>query len=280
MLCSGAGMAWQDNREFVEALRASGDLVVIGEKVSWDLELGAISRLACERDAPAIWFKSIADYPEEHSVFVNPLATWRRVAIALGLDPDASVKDIYREYERREEKLIPPIEVKTGPCKEVVLRGNEVDLFRFPAPMLHEGDGGRYIGTWDLVVSRQPDTNWTNWGIYRFMIHGTRTLTGFPRPTSHLGKVFQDYFVPRREPMPVAIVIGADPLSHLAAAATFPLGSDEAGLDGGMRGAPVELVRCETNDLLVPATAEIVLEGEILPDRVALEGPYGEYPAY
>src|SRR6266849_3300172 len=244
-------MIWHDHREFIEALRASGDLVVIDEKVSWDLELGAISRLACERDGPAVWFTRIADYPEEHSIFVNPLATWRRVAICLGLKPDASVKEIYREYEGLEQKLIPPVEVKTGPCKEVILQGAEVDVFGLPAPLLHEGDGGRYIGTWDLVVSRDPESNWTNWGIYRFMVHGPKTLTGFPRPTS-----------------------------HLAASATVALGTDEAALAGGMRGAPVELVRCETNDLLVPATAEIVLEAEILPDRVSLEGPYGEYPGY
>ena len=273
-------MIWHDNREFMDALRVSGDLVEVDEKVSWDLELGAISRLACERDAPAVWFKRIADYPEEHSVFANPLATWRRVAILLGLRPDAHVKEIYRAYERLDQTLVPPVQVQTGPCKEVVVRGEDVDVFRLPAPMLHEGDGGRYIGTWDLVVSRDPETNWTNWGIYRFMLHGRRTLTGFPRPTSHFGKIFLDHFLPRGKPMPIAIVIGADPFSHLAASATVALGTDEASLAGGMRGAPVELVRCETSDLLVPANAEIVLEAEVLPDRVSLEGPYGEYPGY
>ena len=273
-------MMWNDNREFMEILRASGDLLVVTETVSWDLELGAISRLACEREAPAIWFARIADYPEEHTVFVNPLATWRRLAIALGLGPEATVKEIYHEYERRESRLIPPVEVKTGPCKEIILRGDQVDLFQFPAPMLHEGDGGRYLGTWDIVISVDPAINWTNWGMYRFMLHGARTLTGFPRPTSHLGKVFRERFLAKGEPMPLAIVIGADPLCHLAASATYRLGGDEASLAGALRGSAVELVRCETNDLLVPATAEIVLEGEVLPDRVALEGPYGEYPGY
>ena len=273
-------MMWNDNREFMEILRASGDLLVVTETVSWDLELGAISRLACEREAPAIWFARIADYPEEHTVFVNPLATWRRLAIALGLGPEATVKEIYHEYERRESRLIPPVEVKTGPCKEIILRGDQVDLFQFPAPMLHEGDGGRYLGTWDIVISVDPAINWTNWGMYRFMLHGARTLTGFPRPTSHLGKVFRERFLAKGEPMPLAIVIGADPLCHLAASATYRLGGDEASLAGALRGSAVELVRCETNDLLVPATAEIVLEGEVLPNRVALEGPYGEYPGY
>ena len=102
-----------------------------------------------------------------------------------------------RANERREQALIPPVQVEKGPCKEVVVRGDDVDVFRLPAPMLHEGDGGRYIGTWDLVVSRDPGSNWTNWGIYRFMLHGRRTLTGFPRPTSHLGKIFQERYLPK-----------------------------------------------------------------------------------
>lgn len=271
---------FNDTREFMAALQASGDLVEIDEEVSWDLELGAISRLACEKEAPAIWFKRIADYPDGITVFVNPMATWRRVAMAFGLSPDASIKDIYREYEKREGKLIPPVTVERGACHEVVRRGNELDLFDLPAPMLHEGDGGRYLGTWDLVVSRDPASQWVNWGTYRFMLYDSSHLTGFPRPTSHLGKMFQDYYVPRGEAMPIAIVIGADPLSHFAASATFHLGGDEAGLAGGLRGAPVDLVCCRTSDLLVPARAEIVIEGEVLPDRVGLEGPYGEYPGY
>lgn len=271
---------FNDTREFIDALRATGDLVEIDNEVSWDLELGAISRLACESDSPAIWFKRIADYPKEITVFVNPMATWRRVATAFGLSPDSSIKEIYREYEKREGKLIPPVTVEKGFCQEVVNRGGEIDLFDLPAPMLHDGDGGRYLGTWDLVVSRDPSSDWVNWGTYRFMLYDSLHLTGFPRPTSHLGKVFQEQFVPKGKPMPVAIVIGADPLSHYAASATYHLGGDEASLAGGLRDSPVDLVRCKTIDLLVPARAEIVVEGEVLADRVALEGPYGEYPGY
>jgi 4-hydroxy-3-polyprenylbenzoate decarboxylase len=276
----GEKSMFKDTREFIEVLRASGDLLEVTEEVSWDLELGAISRLAAERDGPALWFKRIADYPGDITAFVNPMATWRRVAIAFGLAPDASVREIYRRYEEREGKLVPPVVVNNGPCKEVVRRGSDLDLFDLPAPMLHEGDGGRYIGTWDLVVSRDPSTNWVNWGTYRFMVYDSLHLTGFPRPTSHLGKVFQDDYVSRGEPMPIAIVIGADSLSHFAASATYRIGGEEASLAGGLREGPVELVRCETNDLLVPAHAEIVIEGEVLPDCVGLEGPYGEYPGY
>jgi len=271
---------FEDTRDFIEALRSTGDLVEVDNEVSWDLELGAIARLACERDGPAVWFKRIADYPKDVTVFVNPVATWRRIALAFGLSPTSSVKEIYQEYEKREGKLIPPVEVKDGPCKEVVVERSQIDLFQFPSPMLHEGDGGRYLGTWDLVVSREPTTDWVNWGTYRFMVYDSLHLTGFPRPTSHLGKVFQEHYIPKGRPMPIALVIGADPLSHLAAAATYRIGGDESSLAGGLRGKPVELVRCQTSDLFVPARAEIVIEGEVLPDRVGLEGPYGEYPGY
>jgi len=271
---------FKDTRDFIEALRAAGDLQEIEKEVDWDLELGAISRLACEKDGPAVWFKRITDYSEDRTAFANPMATWRRVALAFGLPAESSLKDIYAEYEKREGKLIPPVTVKSGPCGEVVKCGADIDLFDLPAPMLHDGDGGRYLGTWDIAVSRDPETNWVNWGMYRFMVYDSQHLTGFPRPTSHFGKVFQDHYAARNQPMPMALVIGADPISHFAASATYHIGGEEAALAGGLRGAAVELVRCETSDLLVPANAEIVIECEVLPDCVGLEGPYGEYPGY
>jgi phenylphosphate carboxylase alpha subunit len=271
---------FKDTRDFIEALRASGDLHEIEKEVDWDLELGAVSRLACEKDGPALWFKRIADYPADRTAFANPMATWRRVALAFGIPVESSLKDIYAEYEKLEGKLIPPVIVKSGPCKEVIKRGADIDLFDLPAPMLHDGDGGRYLGTWDMAVSHDPETNWVNWGMYRFMVYDARYLTGFPRPTSHLGKVFQDHYVSKNKPMPMALVIGADPISHFTASATYHIGGEEAALAGGLRGVPVELVGCETNDLKVPANAEIVIECDVLPDCVGLEGPYGEYPGY
>ncbi len=271
---------YSDTREFMGRLRASGDLHEISKEVHWDLELGAVSRLACEKDGPALWFKRITDYSEEMTAFVNPMATWRRVALAFGLQPEASLREIYAEYERREGRLIPPVTTASGVCKELRKFGKEIDLYDFPAPMLHDGDGGRYIGTWDFAVSLDPETNWVNWGMYRFMVYDETHLTGFPRPTSHLGKVFQEHYLAKQKPMPIAIVIGADPISHFAASATFHIGGEEAALAGGLRGAAVALTRCETSDLRVPASSEIVIECEVSPECVGLEGPYGEYPGY
>ena len=273
-------MVQKDLRGFLAAIEASGDLITVHEEVDWDLEVCALGRLACERDAPAILFRNVKDYGPDWPVFVNPIATWRRLAVAFGLPPDTPLRRLYQTYAEREQNLIPPKIVADAPCKEVRIPGDKVDLFELPAPMVHEGDGGRYLGTWDLVVSKDPTSGWVNWGIYRFMVHNERLLTGFPRPTSHLGKMFLDHYVPARRAMPIAIAIGCDLPSHLAAAATFKIGGNEAELAGGLGERPVELVKCETSDLCVPASAEIVIEAEVLPDRIAQEGPYGEYPGY
>jgi len=270
---------FDDNRGFIGALLGSGDVAKIEAEVDWDLELGAISRRAAEQDGPALWFKQIRDYPG-HSVFANPLATWRRIAVALGLPADTSVRELYRIYEEREPNPMPPVEVEKGVCQQNVITGTRVDVAEIPAPLIHEGDGGRYIGTWDLVVSREPDSGWVNWGIYRFMVHDSQTLAGWPQANSHLGKVLRERYVPKGQPMPVALVIGADPLSHFSAAATYMLGGEERALAGGLRTRPVQVCKAFTSDLFVPAAAEMVIEGEILPDHVVMEGPYGEYPGY
>lgn len=272
-------MAHKDLRSFLAAIEASGDLVNIDDQVDWDQELSGIGRLSCERYGPAFMFNNIKDYPEWRTI-ANPVAGWRRYAVGLGLPADTSVRELYKAYAEREVDLIPPVVVKDGPCKEVVIKGDDVNLFDLPTPMVHEGDGGRYLGTWDIVISKDADSGWVNWGMYRFMIHNERLLTGYPRPTSHLGKMLLDGYVPKGKNMPIAIAIGADMPSHLAAAATFRLAGDEVLLAGGLGQQAVELVKCETSDLYVPATSEVVIEAEILFNGVAQEGPYGEYPGY
>lgn len=273
-------MANQDFRSFLSAIAASGDLRTISDEVDWDQELSAIGRLGCERNGPAFLFNTIKDYGSRMRIVANPIATWRRVAVALGQPADTPLRRLYQIYAEREDKLIPPIMVNDAPCKEVIIPGDKVDLFDLPVPMVHEGDGGRYLGTWDLVVSKDAKTDWVNWGTYRFMVHNERLLTGFPRPTSHLGRMLLEGYVPEGRMMPIAIVIGADLPSHIAAAATFRIAGNEADLAGGLGQRPVELIKCETSDLYVPASAEIVIEAEVYPDRVAQEGPYGEYPGY
>jgi 4-hydroxy-3-polyprenylbenzoate decarboxylase len=270
---------FKDVSKFIKALDKTQDLVHIEKEVNWDLELGAIGRRVFERQGPAILFEKIKDYPG-HRIFSGMLGTFRRVAIALGLSPDTPLKEIYAQYERRIERPLAPRIVGGGPCKENVLLEKDVDLYQLPAPYLHEGDGGRYIGTWAFEVTKDPDTGWENWGMYRFMIHNRRYIVGWPRYSSHLGMVLHQKYVPKNKPMPMALVIGADPASFIVSTVSFGVGANEAEYAGALNQEPMELVKCETCDLLVPAHAEIVIEGEILPDKVAPEGPFGEYPGF
>ena len=273
-------MAYKDVRSYIEALRRTGDLVDVTEEVDWDLEIGAIGRRAAVKGGPAVLFRNIKDYPG-FGILENALASWRRFAITVGLAPDTPLREILDQYEAlRARPPLEPIVVDDAPCKMVKITGEDIDLFRFPAPMLHEGDGGRYIGTWDIVVTRDIDGSHTNWGTYRFMLHTEDLLAGWPGPLSHLGRSLRQQYLPRKEPMPIAIVMGADPICHIAAATPYPLRAEEAAQAGGLRGEPVELIKCETSDLLVPAGAEIVIEGEVLPNYATMEGPYGEFPGY
>ena len=275
-------MPYKDHRDFFAALEREGELQKIQEEVDWDVEVGAISRRNYERYGPCLLFENIKDYPKGYRISNGTSGTWARVAMALGLNKDASLREIYRAYEEGLAKKIPPttIDKSVAPCKENIMLGDDVDLYQFPAPMVHEGDGGRYIGTWDCVICKDPETGWTNWGMYRFMVHTQNWLTGWPQYTSQLAKIFRDHYLPHNKPMPIAIVLGADPVSHIVATAPLPLQEDEADYAGGMAGAPIELVRCETSDLMVPANAEIVIEGELQPDKIAPDGPFGEYPGF
>ncbi len=273
-------MAFNDIRTYCEALEKTGDLVRVKQEVDWELEAAAITRRSNENLGPAVLFDKIKDYPEGYRLLGGIQATYRRVAISLGLPPETPIPDIYREYEAREQKPVKPAIVPTGPCKENIVKGDDVDLFQFPVPLIHDGDGGRYFGTWDVIITEDPETGWTNWGMYRFMIHNKRILTGDPTFTSHLAMVFREKFVPQGKRMPIAVVCGADPLCHMVATAGYGIGQDEADYAGALRQSPLELVKCETSDLLVPAHAEIVIEGELLPDAIGFEGPFGEYPGY
>lgn len=272
-------MAFKDLRQFIETLEKTGDVIRVKREVDWDVEVGAIGRRVYEMSGPALVFENIKHYPG-HRIFAGSLGTYRRVAIAMGLPPNTSVKDIYREYERRYDHSIKPVIVDDGPCKENTLLEEEVDLNRFPAPMVHDGDGGRYIGTWDLVVCKDPDSDWVNWGMYRFMIHNERFIVGFPRLHSHLGMLLHQKYIPNNEAMPIALVIGAHPIYHLVASGSYPKGITEAEFAGALTQRTVELIKCESSELFVPAHAEIVIEAEIMPHATAPEGPFGEYPGY
>src|SRR3990172_3340541 len=145
MTAEKANEAPKDQRSFMETLQQTGDLATVDREVHWDLELGAISRRMTEMDGPAIWFRNITDYPGQ-SIFVNPISTWRRAAVTLGLPAHARIPEIYQEYIRRDANPVLPVEVKDAACRDVILRGKDVDVCNLATPMIHEGDGGRHLG--------------------------------------------------------------------------------------------------------------------------------------
>jgi phenyl-phosphate phosphatase/carboxylase subunit alpha len=280
-------MVLRDLRDYIDTLEKCGELVRIREEVDWNLEMGAIVRRCYDLGAPAPLFEKVKDCAGGYRALGAPLgpslksghSLYARTAIALGLLADTPPKKIMEVYLKRKEKPINPIVVKDGPCKDVVLRGSEVDLSRFPVPLIHGGDGGRYIGTWHTVVTKDPDSSWVNWGMYRLMIHDRNTLGCLFPLQQHIGQMYQKY-ESKNEPMPAAVAIGGPPIVPIVSCTQLPPYVNEVDIAGALQQEPVPLVKCETVDLEVPAMSEIVLEGDVLPHQRSIEGPFGEYMGY
>jgi len=272
-------MAFNDLREFIAKCQQTGDVVRVDKEVDWNLEVGAIARRGCELLAPAPFFQKIKDYSEDYRILANTLATFRRLAIAMGLNPDAAYEELVDAYMQRSKSPIKPILVSKGPCKENIHVGNDVDLLEFPIPIIHGGDGGRYMCTWHLTITKDLDTDWVNWGMYRHMYVSKDTLVGLIPPIRH-GSIILGKYEAHNRPQEVAFAIGTEPICSLLSTSSVPYGVSEVDIAGAIRMEPVPLIKCETVDLLVPASSEIVIEGERIPAETAMEGPFGEYGGY
>jgi phenylphosphate carboxylase alpha subunit len=274
-------MPFKDLREFITRLESEDEAQAIEEEVDWNLEAGAMVRIAGEENLPAPFFHKVKGYPEGYRLFGGCLANFRRIAIAMDMPPDTPPKALMEEFLIRKQRPIEPVIVSEGPCKENILLADEVDLTKFPVPMIHDGDGGRYIGTWHITISKDLDSNWVNWGMYRHMLHDRNTISILlTSKAKHLWSMYAKSYQPQNKSMDVAIAIGVEPISTLCGGTPTPHGISEAGIVGGLRGEPIELIKCETVDLEVPATAEIVIEGELRPSNTMDEGPFGEYSGY
>jgi len=275
-------MAFSDLRAFIAATGKIGELKQI-DGAHWDLEIGCLTELMAEQEGPLLLFDNIPGYPQGFRIATNVLASARRFALALGLPHDAAKLDILKTWrsKTRELKSFAPVEVSAGPITENVLEGEHIDLGIFPTPKWHEHDGGRYSGTGDMVVIKDPDSQWVNVGTYRSAIAGKDRLTLWIIEQKHGKQIARKYWQ-KKQACPVAIVFGCEPATWMAAPSAAKAGVSEYEYAGALRGAPLELLRLPLTGLPVPAASEIVIEGEMPPpeEESHPEGPFGEWPGY
>jgi UbiD family decarboxylase len=280
---TGAKPRWRDLREWLERVQAVGELKDVRGATSEE-DIGAITEMVDHAaDSPAVLFDEIPGFEPGYRVLVNGMGSRKRQAITLGLDPAQASHDRLLDYWRgllRGFAPVPPVTVARGAIQENILRDAEIDLTRFPAPIWHPRDGGRYIGTASVNITRDPDTGSINAGSYRNQVFD-RNSVGIRVAPPHHGGIIKEKYFQRGEPCPVVVVVGADPLLFMASCVEgLRFGESELGWAGGVRGQPVEVIEGELTGLPIPAHAEIALEGYILPDEFRKEGPYGEWMGY
>jgi 4-hydroxy-3-polyprenylbenzoate decarboxylase len=274
---------YRDLRDWLSKLEDIGELKVIEEEVDWNEELTAITYMAAKKEgSPALIFEKIKGYPEGYRVLSNILgSSLRRIAATMGLPLDLSTLEMIRRTKDLYRKPIPPEIIDKGqaPVNENLVMGEDVNLEAFPAPKMWPWDGGRYIGTGDVVITRDPDSGHLNLGTYRQMIH-SKNEVGFYVSPGKDALLHREKYWKRGEPCEVAVAYGMDPALFVVGSMGFPKNVSEYPYAGGLKGEPVRLVKGEVTDLLIPADAEIVLEGLSYPDKYKDEGPFGEFQGY
>ncbi len=291
-------MKYKDLRDFIDQLEKAGELKRIKVEVDPNLEITEICDRTLKAGGPALLFENVlgSDVPLLGNLFGTP----KRVAMGMGQtevsalrevgkllaylkepEPPKGMKDAWEKLPVFKQVLnMAPKEVNRAACQQEVFSGDEVDLGRYPIQTCWPGDVGPLI-TWPLVITKGPEKERQNLGIYRQQVIGRNKL--IMRWLEHRGGA-QDLrewqLAHPGEPFPVAVALGADPATILGAVTPIPDTLSEYGFAGLLRGSKTEVVKCKSHDLQVPASAEIVLEGFIYPDEMAEEGPFGDHTGY
>lgn len=291
-------MQYADLRQFIDFLERQGELKRIPIAVDPQLEITEICDRTLKQGGPALLFENVkgSDMP----VLANLFGTQKRVALAMGSDSTASLsevgellaflrqpdppkglKDAWDKMPIFKQVLnMGPKLVKKAPCQQRIMRGGDVDLTTLPIQTCWPGDAGPLI-TWPLVITRGPNQERQNLGIYRMQLLGNNRL--IMRWLAHRGGAldFKEFQAANPDqPYPVSVALGADPATILGAVTPVPDSISEFGFAGLLRGSRTEVANCLSNDLNVPASAEIVLEGHIAPGDFAPEGPFGDHTGY
>jgi UbiD family decarboxylase len=276
-----SNFAYTDLREWLVQAEKLGEVrYVHGATWEEDIGLAAEAMLRAE-NGPCVVFDEIPGCPKNFRVLLNVFAGTRR-AMTLGF-PDHLTKtelsEAYRVAYLEKPQPIPHEMVDDGPVLENVLEGDAIDVTKFPSPIWHANDGGRYIGTGTYSVTRDPDENWLNAGAYRAMVIDPKSVTVL-MARGHHGAIHRDKYFERGEPLPLVMVLGGDPMCSFYGGIEAPYGTFEIDIVGGLRGKAVKMVRGKHTGLPFPANAEIVLEGFVSIDRREMEGPFGEWTGH
>lgn len=267
-----------DLRGFVSLCEKEGELKRIKAQVDWELEISHIAKLVEEKSGPALLFENVKGY--ESPVLTGAFGTTKRLAMILGKSPGLSMVQLTKEWVSLAVKeVIQAKEQKDGPIFENIVDGDKVDTFAFPSPKFYELDGGRYFGTAVFMVIQDPETGNINLGTYRMGILDDKTV-GVQILKGKTADRIMKKWGKQGKKMPACAIIGGDPLHIFASAATTVKARSGYDVVSSLRGEPVEVVRAQLTGLPIPAAAEIVLEGEIDPQQLRNEGPFGEYTGY
>lgn len=272
-----------DLRHWLDKVAHRKELKVIDGADS-NLEIGAVTRLNWgNRQNPALLFDKIKGYPPGYRILTSSTSAPSRIALTFGLEY-SDERHLFELFCRKlpewlaNREIFIPLVVNAGPVLQNVHSGNDVDLSLYPAPVWHEDDGGRYIGTGCAVITRSPDSGEINLGTYRIMLHDRNTLGLFMEPGRH-GRIHCENYHLRGKSCPVAISFGHHPLYFRTSAAALPLGAEYSFI-GSVMGHPMEVIIEEITGLPVPAHSELVVAGWCPPGEYLPEGPFGEYTGY
>ncbi|AKA48318.1 decarboxylase UbiD [uncultured archaeon] len=272
-----------DLREFIERIEKLGLLRKV-EGASWDLEIGAITDANAKRNKYTLLFDKIPGYPEGFRVLTGALLDSRRVSTALDLDSNlnnleltTAIREKLRNVEKGYEKYA-PVMVDNPPTMENVDKGDRIDFFKFPVPKWFHNDGGRYIGTADAVITRDPESGWVNVGTYRVMVKDSKRLAILMEASRH-GRSHVEKNLDSGKPAPIALSFGHNPGLNLFSSNEVPEGMSEYNFLGAVREKPVHTFKGPVTGLPIPADSEIAVEGYITGERTD-EGPLGEFMGY
>jgi UbiD family decarboxylase len=272
---------YRDLREWLDEIERIGELRrVSGAALDTDIpEITEIAEHAM--NGPAVLFDNIQGFSPDQRILVNPLSSLNRTALMAGFPPGLTKRDYVELWHDKLKNLrhLPYRTVSDGPILENVLVGDQIDVTKLPAPLWHGEDGGRYVGTGDAVITRDPDSGAINVGTYRVSIIDPQHIFCYISPGKH-GRVNRDKHFAQGKPCPLVISLGHDPLILHASAMTVPPSVCELDWVGGIKGEPVDVVSADYSGLPIPAYSELVIEGEASPTEMGPEGPFGEWTGY